>query len=56
MFVLGFTPGFVGQIILEDNRKWLGGGFNYFLFSPRTLGKIPILTSIFFKWVGSTTN
>ena len=28
----------------------------YLLFSPRTLGKIPILTSIFFNWVGSTTN
>ncbi len=25
----------------------LGGGFTYFLFSPRTLGKIPILTNIF---------
>jgi len=29
---------------------------NIFLFSPRTLGKIPNLTSIFFKGVGSTTN
>ena len=25
----------------------LGGGFRYFLFSPRELGKIPISTSIF---------
>ena len=25
----------------------LGGGFNFFLFSPRSLGKIPILTNIF---------
>ncbi len=25
----------------------LGGGSKYFLFSPRTLGKIPILTNIF---------
>ena len=33
----------------------LGGGFKYFLFSPH-LGMIPILTSIFFNWVGSTTN
>ena len=33
----------------------LGGGFKYFLFSPRTLGKIPSLTFIFFNWVGSTT-
>ena len=29
---------------------------NIFLFSPRTLGKISNLTSIFFRWVGSTTN
>ena len=29
----------------------------FFYFHPRTLGKIfPILTSIFFRWVGSTTN
>ena len=34
----------------------LGGGFKDVLFSPRKLGKIPILTSIFFKGVGSTTN
>ena len=33
----------------------LGGGFKFFLFSP-LLGKISILTSIFFRWVGSTTN
>ena len=35
---------------------FLGGGFKHFLCSPRKLGKIPILTSIFFRWVGSTTN
>ena len=31
----------------------IGGGFKYFLFSPRTLGKWnPIVTvRIFFKWV-----
>ena len=34
----------------------LGGGFKYFLFSPQTLQKWSNLTSIFFKWVGSTTN
>ena len=28
----------------------------YFLCSPRTLGKISDLTSIFSRWVGSTTN
>ena len=29
----------------------LGGGLKYVLFSPQTLGKIPILTSIFFRWL-----
>ena len=28
----------------------------FFEFSPRKLGKISNLTSIFFRWVGSTTN
>ncbi len=32
-----------------------GGNSNIFYFHPN-LGKIPILTSIFFRWVGSTTN
>ncbi len=27
----------------------LGGGFKYFLVSPRFLGKLPILTNIFFQ-------
>ena len=30
----------------ELKRRWLGGGFKYFLFPP-LLGKIPILTNIF---------
>ena len=30
--------------------------FKCFLFSPRSLGKWSNLKSIFFKWVGSTTN
>ena len=36
----------------------LGGGFKYFWFSPLFdyLRKIPILTSIFFNGIGSTTN
>ena len=34
----------------------LGGGFKHFICSPRTLGKWSNLTSIFFGWVGSTTN
>ena len=33
----------------------LGGGFKYFLFSPRKLGKISNLTNIF-QMGGSTTN
>ena len=45
--------------IEENKRPWsnlcikkaeeptLGGGFKYFLFSPRTLGKIPILSHMF---------
>ena len=38
----------------SQNITYLGGGFKYFLFSP--LGKWSNLTSIFFRWVGSTTN
>ena len=34
----------------------LGGGFKEKKCSPRKLGKIPNLTSIFMRWVGSTTN
>ena len=45
------------QYIFPDLQlSKLGGSFKYFLFSPRKLGKIPILTSILFRWVGSTTN
>ena len=33
-----------------------GGNSNIFLFSPWTLGRWCNLTSICFKWVGSTTN
>ena len=40
----------------NEEKKTLGGGFKCFLCSPRKLGKISNLTSIFFKWVGSTTN
>ena len=38
------------------SQSSLGGGFKYFLFSPRSLGKWSNLTSIFFRWVGKTTN
>ena len=38
-------------------KRKIAGGFKCFLFSPRSLGKNgPNLTSIFFRWVGSTTN
>ena len=37
-----------------EKIQLLGGGFTYFLFSPRKLGQIPILTSIFFRWVETT--
>ena len=35
------------HISLPRIKSQLGGGFKYVLFSPRTLGKIPILTNIF---------
>ena len=37
-------------------QKELVGGFKHFLFSPLFGEDEPILTSIFFRWVGSTTN
>ena len=39
----------LGGIKLDANfyGTWLGGGLKYFLFSPRTLGKITQLTHIF---------
>ena len=44
--------------IRESPVEFLGGGFRYFFcVHPGSLGKlIPTLTSIFFEWVGSTTN
>ena len=38
------------------NNHLLGGGFKYFLCSPRTLGKWSNLTHIFSDGVASTTN
>ena len=35
---------------------WVVATQTFFEFSPRNLGKIPILTNIFFRWVRSTTN
>ena len=37
-------------------KEWLGGGNSNIFYFHLYLGKIPILTSIFFRWVGSTTN
>ncbi len=58
---LGFQRDFSRKTNKPTNSKttWkmdLGGGLKYFWFSPRSLGKWSNLTSIFFKWVGSTTN
>ena len=39
---------------LKEEWCFLGGGFKYFSFSPRTLGKMSNLTIIFFRWVDST--
>ena len=53
-------PGvFFGRMELEietQSQLLVVGAFKHFLFSTRTLGKWSNLTSIFFKWVGSTTN
>ena len=40
----------------ESLIQLLDGGFKYFLYFHPYLGKISNLTSIFFRWVGSTTN
>ena len=37
-----------------EANAFLGGGFNYFYFHPEKMGKIPILTNIFFRWVETT--
>ena len=34
----------------------VGGGFKYFLFSPRSFGKMNPFWLVFFGWVGSTSN
>ena len=40
--------GSLPSIVIKSTSitKFLGGGFEYFLFSPRKLGKFPILTNI----------
>ena len=54
--IVAIIPGTdMGRTMYRGGYK-LGGGFKYlFIFTP-CWGKIPILTSIFFKWVGSNTN
>jgi len=49
IIILSFHKNFWGIV-------FSGGGFKYFLFSPLLGEDEPILTSIFFKWVDSTTN
>ena len=42
---------------IQPPQKRLGGGFKYFLFSPRNLAAMMQFDlRIFFRWVGSTTN
>ena len=44
----------VGKLL--QCKKILGGGFIHIFYFHPYLGKIFNLTSIFFRWVGSTTN
>ena len=44
------------SVLLLFTYLLVGGGFKYFLFSPRKLGKMNPFWLIFFRWVGSTTN
>jgi len=50
------------KLLVEEKRKvlehqvWAGWWFQTFFISARKLGKGSNLTSIFFRWVGSTTN
>ena len=37
------------MVEVVDFVVYLGGGFKHFLFSPRNMGKIPKLTSMFFQ-------
>ena len=43
--------------VTPNKKQKLGCGFRYFfMFTPKIGEDEPILTSIFFRWVGSTTN
>ncbi len=43
----GIEVFFLAELAPQKTVFQLGGGFKYFLFSSRSLGKIPILTNIF---------
>ena len=47
LFIGFHTSQVVSQISVINSITHLGGGFKDLLFSPRKLGKIPILTNIF---------
>ena len=45
----------LGGGVLLGSHENLGGGFKDLLFSPRKMGKIPILAhTVFFRWVETT--
>ena len=51
------SPGFELNSKTPTRNHWsFRGGLKHFLFSPQNLGTWSNLTSIFFKWVGLTTN
>ena len=50
--VFGMDPSAVSMV----SKQILGGGFKYIFYVHPYFGKIPNLTSIFLKWVGSTTH
>ena len=53
----GASTCFYKKMASSPAEYFQGGGFKHFWFSPLFEGEDePILTSIFFKWVGSTTN
>ena len=51
-----FSTSFSSWFPVFYREDWVVATQIFLEFSPRKLGKVPILTSIFFKGVGSTTN
>ena len=53
---VGFVREIFKKNIQNHSGEWLSRWWQlkYFSFSPRKLGKIPILTIIFFRWVETT--